>query len=248
MLAHRLDAAERERSLVFWQAASAAGHRIETMDDGEIAAAAAPDLPGPIFNQALGFAHLPNLVDRAIGHFRRHGVGGWVLADDPPWDGAVADATLARWALEAPLPSIETPGVVVRELARDEIGPWADIIVAASDMPAPIADAWRHLESHLALAAHHHRFVAEADGVPVGAGSLHLHHQLGWLRAGSVLPSHRGRGIQRALIVERVARAWRLGADAIGASTLEDGASAANVRRLGFRRIATRRSYPVDPA
>ncbi|MCV0403218.1 MAG: GNAT family N-acetyltransferase [Chloroflexi bacterium] len=247
-ISDRLDNAERESSIVFWEAAVAAGRRIAILDDGEIAASAAPDLPGPIFNQGLGFAHLPNLVDRAIAHFRDHGVTGWILADDPPWDGAVVDATLARWALESPLAPVEVPGLVVRELARDEIGPWADVIVAASEMPPAIGETWRELERHLALAAHHHRFVAEIDGTPVGAGSLHLHHQLGWLRAGSVLPSHRGRGVQRALIAERATHAWRLGADAVGASTLEGGASAANVERLGFRRVATRRSYVTDPA
>lgn len=247
-MADRLDDAERESSIVFWQAASAAGRAIAILDDGEIAAAAAADLPGPIFNQGLGFAHMPNLVDRALDHFRRHAVTAWILADDPPWEGAVADAAFARWALESPVEPVEVTGVVVRELARDEIGPWADVIVAASEMPPEIGETWRQLERHLALAAHHHRFVAEVDGTPVGAGSLHLHHQLGWLRAGSVLPSHRGRGVQRALIAERAAHAWRHGADAIGASTLEEGASAANVRRLGFRRVATRRSYVVEPA
>ncbi len=119
--------------------------------------------------------------------------------------------------------------------------------MAAGDLPEPIASAWRDLERHIALVAHHHRFVAEVDGRPVGAGSLHLHHHLGWLRAGAVLPTHRGRGIQRALIAYRGAHALRLGADMVGASAIEGGPSAANLERLGFRRVGTRRSYRAGP-
>jgi len=251
-IADRLDDGERESAVAFWNAAREAGYPIDVLDDGEIAVSASSALPGPIFNSALGFAHLPNLVDRAIAHFAANAVTGWVLADEPPWPNAPFDSTLARYALEPSEGVGEGVGeersddVRIRELPRDEIGPWANIIVTASAIPEPIATTWRELERHLALVTHHHRFVAEVDGRAVAAGSLHLHHQLGWLRAGSVLPSHRGRGIQRALITHRAERARRLGADLIGASALEGGASAANLERLGFRRVGTRGSYRAE--
>ena len=245
-VADRLDAVEREGAVAFWRAAIAAGFEVDVIDDGEIAVAVSPTLPGPIFNSALGFAHLPNLVDRALDHFGARSVTGWVLADEPPWPDADVDSTLARYAL--PAANIEPKGGIhVRELGREEIGPWAEVIVASSDLGDRVAEAWRALERHIALAAHHHRFVAELDGRPVGAGSLHLHHQLGWLRAGSVLPEYRGRGVQRALITDRAVHARRLGADLIGASAVEGGASAANLERLGFRRVATRHSYRAEP-
>lgn len=60
-VADRLDQAERESAVAFWRAAIAAGHRVDVLDDGEIAVAASATLPGPAFNMALGFAHLPNL-------------------------------------------------------------------------------------------------------------------------------------------------------------------------------------------
>ena len=245
-IADRLDHAERESALAFWAAATAAGHTLDVLDDGDIAACASATLPGPAFNMALGFAHLPNLVGRAVAHFQKNAVTGWVLADDPPWPDAIVDSTLGRYAIAASDEATETDGVRVRELPRTEIGPWAEVIVAASDLPPSVAAAWRDLEPQLALVAHHHRFVAEVDGRPVGAGSLHLHHQLGWLRAGSVLASHRGRGIQRALITHRAAHARRLGADLVGASALESSASAVNLERLGFRRVGTRRSYRAE--
>jgi MOSC domain-containing protein YiiM/ribosomal protein S18 acetylase RimI-like enzyme len=243
----RLDRVERESSIAFWAAARAAGLDVQVMDDGEIAAAAAPSLPGMAFNLALGFAHLPNLVHRALEHFATHGAAGWVIADDPPWSGASADGAYARWAAEpGAIPDVSLPdGTVVRELRRDDVGPWASVVVESSEMSAEVGRAWVVLEENLARAAHHHRFVAEIDGRPVAAGSVHTHHGVGWLRAGSVLPEFRGRGLQRALIAARADHARRAGCDLVGASTVEDGASARNVERLGFRRVGTRRSYPT---
>lgn len=248
-LAERLDQAERVSALAFWRAAAKAGREISILDDGDIAASAARDLPGPAFNTALGFAHLPNLVDRALAHFSTNGVTAWVLADDPPWPGATADTTLARWAVRPDALRAEPPleGAVIRELANTEVGPWSAVVVAASDLPPDIAQVWIDLEPHLARAAHHHRFVAEVDGEPVAAGSVHTHGGIGWLRAGSVLPEFRGHGLQRALITIRAEFARRAGCDTIGASTVEHGASGRNVEHLGFERIATRRNYPTTP-
>jgi GNAT superfamily N-acetyltransferase len=244
----RLDGAERASSLVFWAAAVAAGHEVHVLDDGEIAVVAAPSLPGPAFNTGLGFAHLPNLVDLALDHFRDHDVAGWVVADGPPWPGAAADTILARYAVEpSGVAAADTPGATVRELGRDEIGAWSEVITASSEFAAPVAAAWRSLEATLARAVHHHRYVVELDGQAVAAASLHTHHGLGWMRAGSVLPAYRGRGLQRSLLAFRAREALRRGCDLVGASAIEGGVSAANLEAMGFRRIGTRRSYRAAP-
>ena len=246
-LADRLDGAERSSTLSLWRAAQAGGTRLSVVDDGDIAISAAPDIPGPIFNQGLGFASLPNLVAMAVDHFASHGVTGWVWADAPPWPDSIADSTAVYGAGtvdEVPREPADE-GVVVRELARDEIGPWAAIIVEAAELPDAVAEAWRALEPHLALRPHDHRFVAEIDGRPVGTGALHTHHRVGWLRAGTVLSAFRGRGIQRALIGARIEHARRLGCDLVGASANQAGASARNMERTGFRTVAVRRRYRV---
>jgi MOSC domain-containing protein YiiM/GNAT superfamily N-acetyltransferase len=249
LLASRLDRAERSSSLSLWTAARDADVPLDIADDGELAVCAAPALPGPIFNLGLGFANLPNLVGRAIEHFRRHTTVGWVWADAPPWPGAVASGTAvyAGGAAREVDETDRTPdGVTVRQLARDEHGAWADVIVRAADLPGPVGDAWRLLEPRFALAPHDHRFVAEVDGRVVGTGGLHTHHQVGWLRAGTVLPEYRGRGIQRALIAARVRRAQELGCELVGASANQGGSSARNVRRAGMVEVAVRHRYRVD--
>ena len=251
LLANRLDGAERSSTLAVWRAAVASGARIALVDDGELAVSAAPDLPGPVFNMGLGFTSLPNLVDVAADHFARHRVTGWVWADEPPWPDAIVDSTAvygARQVLDEVPEAVGVEDVTVRELARDEIGPWAEIVVEAAELPGAVGAAWRALEPQLALEAHDHRFVAELDGRPVGAGLLHTHHRVGWLRAGTVLPEARGRGIQRALIAARIERARRLGCDLVGASAVAEGSSARNMEREGMRTVAVRRRYRVPAA
>ena len=115
-------------------------------------------------------------------------------------------------------------------------------------MDRATATAFADLEAHLAGEAHHHRFIAELEGRPVGTGSLHTHHHVGWLRAGVVMPEARGRGIQRALIGARAAHARALGCDLVGASANAGGVSARNLERVGAQTVAVRGRYRLDPA
>jgi GNAT superfamily N-acetyltransferase len=247
-LAARLDDAERSSNLSLWDAAMRSGARVHVIDEDGLAVAAAPDLPGPMFNQGFGFVSRPERIEQAREHFARHASTGWVWTDAPPWPGAVADADAVLAAIpvtdlpEPPLP----PGVTVRELGGRETGPWADAVVEAAGLEGAVADAWRALEPVYANGPHDHRFVAEVGGRVIGTGALHVRAGVGWLRAGTVLPSHRGRGIQRALIAARTVTARRLGADVVAGSANPGGPSAANLARLGFRVAARRARYRID--
>lgn len=246
--ASRLDRAVRSACLSLWRAAADGGAPVAILDDGDVAAAASPSLPGRTFNQAVGFAHLPNLVGLAIRHYTEHGSVGWVWADDEPWAGAVADgeavhATGHPSEQAAPAPE----GLAIRELSRTEVGPWAEVMIAANGMAGSLAGTWRSMERGLALAPHDHRFLGEIDGSPVAAAAIHTHHGVGYLRAGSVLSAHRGRGIQRALIAARIAHAARLGCDLVGSIADAGSSSARNLERSGLRVVATRHAYRVDP-
>jgi GNAT superfamily N-acetyltransferase len=247
--ASRLDRAVRSASLSLWRAAAEGGAPVAILDDGDVAAAACGSLPGRTFNQAIGFAHLPNLVGMAIRHFTEHGAIGWVWADEQPWAGAVAEgeAVHATGQPSDLVASAAPERLVIRELSRTEVGPWAEVMIAANRMPPAFAVAWRAMERGLALAPHDHRFLGEIDGSPVAAGAIHTHHGVGYLRAGSVLPDFRGRGIQRALIAARVIHAARLGCDLVGSIADAESSSARNLERSGLRVVAVRRAYRVDP-
>jgi MOSC domain-containing protein YiiM/ribosomal protein S18 acetylase RimI-like enzyme len=248
VVAARLDRAVRSACVSLWGAAVDGGAPVAILDDGEIAAAASPALPGRTFNQAIGFAHLPNLVPIAVDHFRAHGATGWVWAEEPPWPGALPEDE----AVHAVAPTAEVTrgtapdGLLIRELGRDEVGDWAEVMIVANEMGGRFADAWRAMERRLALAPHDHRFIGEVDGRPVAAGALHTHHGVGYLRAGSVLPTHRRRGIQRAMLEARVAHAGRIGCELVGSVADVGSSSARNLERIGLRVAAIRGAYRID--
>lgn len=250
VLAARLDQAVRSASLSLWRAAVAGGAEIAILDDGDLAVAASRALPGRTFNQGVGFAHLPNLVDVAVEHLRSHRATGWVWIEEPPWPGAVADgrAALAVGAAASTRSSDPPAGLAVRELGRDEVGAWAEVMIMANEMPGELADAWRAMERELARAPHDHRFIGEIDGRPVAAGAIHTHHGVGYLRAGSVLPAFRGRGIQRAMIEARVRHVARLGCDLVGSIADAGSSSLRNLERVGMRVVTERQAYRIDPA
>lgn len=255
------DAAERHNTAVrmddaaagwcraLWRSARAGGETVHTVLEGDLSVAAAPDVPHPSFNTAIGLVMVPQLVGMATRHFDRHGVRGTLLSDAPPLPDLQLTWELGVHAVDpSAVERLEPASAVeVRELERDEIGPWSEIVAVASEMDAPVARAWSASEGGLATDGHHHRFIAYLDGAPVGAASLHTHHGIGWLCAASVLPEARGRGVQRALLVARAERAPGLRCELLGASAVDGGASAENLRRLGFRRIATRNVYTYEP-
>jgi MOSC domain-containing protein YiiM/ribosomal protein S18 acetylase RimI-like enzyme len=251
LVAVDLDHAEAAWCRALWRAAEAAGEAVHVIADGDLSVCAAPEIAHPSFNSALGLVMLPHLVGIATRHFDRYGVSGTLLTDTPPLPDLPVVAELGRHVLE-PSALRDEPGasetdIAIRELRRDEIGPWADVVIRASDLSGATARAWRAAEHGLAAAAHHRRFVAYLGDEPVGAGSLHTHHGVGWMSAGSVVAEARGRGVQRRLITARVRRAAELRCEVVGASAVAGGASEANLRKLGFRQIATRRDYRYDP-
>ena len=185
----------------------------------------------------------------ALDHFRRNGVTGWVLGRRAAVAGRGRRLDPARrYAMEAeaPRPADES-GVTVRGLGRDEVG----------------AVGRRHRRRPATCRTDDRRGVAGAGApprarrrttigsspswtaLPVGAGSLHTHHRVGWLRAGSVLPAYRGRGIQRALIARahraRPAAGLRHGRR-VGHRGRRLGAPTSSASGLRTRR-PTRRSY-----
>jgi len=224
----RIDRAEQASSLAVWRAAVAAGYEVDILDEPEFAAAAAPALPGPIFNTAYGVANFTERLDRAVALFRDHESVGWVWASEAPWPMAVVDSTAVYAAapVERLVPrSLPDTDVTIREVGRHETGDWARVVVEAAELRGDVAQAWRDLEPALARGPSFHRFIAELDGRPVGTGAIHIDRDVGWLRAGT---------------------AGELGCDLVGASADSSSISARNLERLGFEIAATRQRVRIN--
>lgn len=70
---------------------------------------------------------------------------------------------------------------------------------------------------------------------PAAAAALRIHERLAGLFADSTVTCFRGKGLQTALILERLNQAIRAGCDLATASTFPGSVSERNYQRLGFR-------------
>jgi MOSC domain-containing protein YiiM/GNAT superfamily N-acetyltransferase len=215
----RLDWAFGKSALADWREAEAGGMDIRIVADGELVMAAAPSEQGARYNQALGIARLPNLVDEAMAFFDANGVVGWIVADTELWPEAVAD-----------------PPLDVFGAAPDEVAP--------ADPPAGVV-----VEIDPAYDGRHEvRIRACAGDVEVGRAWLYAYRDTGWLRGAFVEPAWRGKGLQRALTSARARLAAERGCTVVGATAQPGTVSHENMYRSGMRRLGNRSQYRYVPA
>jgi GNAT superfamily N-acetyltransferase len=251
---------ERESWLATWRAAGAAGFDVRILDRGDMAAAASPDLPGPVFNRAFGMRQVPLHRPAMEALFRDAGVPGWLVVDagDPSFDGVELerpsgvhagsiDEVLARGATVA-VGAVD--GLVISAIdPADAAGMarWTEVFITGYGMDAAEADAWRRIDPILVHARGYHHVLAALDGRDVAASAMFVRRRVAAIGPTVVLPDARGRGIQPALIVDRARRAAAAGARQIHATAGLDGPSARNLERLGIHRVWTRGLVRVDP-
>ncbi len=247
-----LDSVERNQALHFWRGARDAGHDVRILESGELAAAAAPAMPQPVFSRALGMRQLPNLLGRVLDFYRRHEAVGWIVANaaDPPWLGAAADQ--ARAILVAPTADVEdapaVPDLAVRVLLPDDVDRAVEVILADWEAPPELARAFR--DGSRAASRVHGHFVlgAELRGELVGTGRLHVRRGVGLMGGAAVLTRARGRGIHRALIAARARLAAEHGCAWLAAQANAGAGAERNLEALGLRRIWTAADYRFDPS
>ena len=83
-------------------------------------------------------------------------------------------------------------------------------------------------------------FLAEVGGSAAGGGVVILHEGIASLGGASTLPEFRNRGIQTALLRERLAFAARAGCEIAMVTTMPGTISQRNVERQGFRVVYSR--------
>ena len=251
-----LEAVENDAWLAMWHAAAEAGYDVRVLAHGDLAAVASPAFPGSVFNRSFGMRTVPIHRARVEGHWRAAGVSGWHVAgiDDPGFAGETpedpvgvhlgpVEVVLARAAHEA-----APAGLTVRSVDPANAGDvraFADLFVEAFEIEGALADGWRRFNPILVRAKGYHQLIASLDGRDVGVAASFTRRRVIWLGGGAVLPAARGRGIQRALIVERIRRGVEAGAHRATATADIGTVSAANLEALGLRRIWTRASYRV---
>ncbi len=255
-----LEAVENDAWLAMWRSAAEAGLDVRVLAHGDLAAVASPELPGSVFNRSFGMRTVPIQRPLVEALWREAGVTGWHVAgvDDPTFAGQEAaeavgvhlgtvEVALARAASGA---AAHAPaGLAVRSVEPGDLDGarrWADLFITAFEVDGAAADAWRRFNPLLVRVRGYHQLIASLDGRDVAVAASYTRRRVVWLGGGAVLPEARGRGIQRALIVERIRRGVEAGAHRAFATADLGSVSGANLEALGLRHIWTRASYRFD--
>jgi ribosomal protein S18 acetylase RimI-like enzyme len=92
------------------------------------------------------------------------------------------------------------------------------------------------------------RFLARRGGAIAGGASLRIDRGVAQLAGAATMPEHRRRGVQSALLRQRLASAAARGCDVAVVTTSPGSKSAANVQRFGFQLLYVRAVLIKPPA
>jgi len=235
------------------------GLRVENIADATLLLA--PGLPDSMFNRAMGLGLRSEAdasrVEAIAAAYRGAKCTRWWLHWNPhslPSGFAQQLATMgftqpARRSWAKVLRGTQAAPAVATDLgiapaAREQVGDVMHAITTAFEMPPFMAGWLASLQTRPSW-----RLYAVTDGArAVGGGCLYLSGDLAWLGMGAVLPSHRRRGGQGALMARRIADAIEAGARHIVTETGEPIAdepnpSLANMKRCGFVTVASRLNF-----
>ena len=175
----------------------------------------------------------------------------------------LADPSLLNLLNERGYRPIEYSNVLVREISREDLQSWPDPTSSITVRKPAIEEAAHYSEVVMKCffengevspqlldifiscfqAAGTFFFMAEVDGVPAGGGMMSIHYGVASLGGAGTLPEFRNRGVQKALLLERLATAADQGCDLAMVATAPGSGSQRNVERLGFRPVYTRTKF-----
>jgi GNAT superfamily N-acetyltransferase len=150
--------------------------------------------------------------------------------------------------LRLPVTSPPVEGVDVKPCAAAEFDEWLDVTVdgfahpdavgvrSHEDFPREgVAGALRDMAG-----AGTESFLAYVDGRPAGGASMRCAEGVAQLTGASTVPAYRRRGVQAALLGDRLRRAGAAGCDVAVVSTLPGSTSQKNVQAKGFALLYAR--------
>ena len=153
-------------------------------------------------------------------------------------------------AISLPAPQRDIAGATVARTAEAETAQWIDVL--ASSFAAPDAYDGPIVEEHVdrgALDALLEQtseidgfmaYLARRNGEVAGAGGMRIAHGVAQLCGAGTLPAHRRRGVQTALLQQRLADAAHAGCDIAVVTTQPGSVSQQNVQRQGFELLYAR--------
>ena len=140
----------------------------------------------------------------------------------------------------------DVSNITVRVAGPDDVKVWSEISARGWSHDHP-EFAGMMLELGEVMAAREHTvcFIAEFDGTPGAAGALCLHEGVALFGGSATVPELRRRGLQSALLRERMRYAFVHGYDLAMMAAMPGSDSQRNAERAGFRIAYTRTKWQL---
>lgn len=136
--------------------------------------------------------------------------------------------------------------IVVERVGRAGFEDYYRTLVEVWSTEVEEAASWRDSMLRALDGGRHHYYLARVAGEPVGTAGMITRERSVYLVGGSVLERHRGRGIYRALLDERLRHASELGYT-LATTQAREATSAPILDRLGFETLYRSRVYKWPP-
>jgi GNAT superfamily N-acetyltransferase len=135
-------------------------------------------------------------------------------------------------------------GIRVRIISPEEAQLWAEINARGWSYEHPeMREVLLGFSAIVAARSHSVNFMAELDGVPGAVGSLSIHKGVALFSGSTTIPEMRRRGLQSALLGERMRYAAEHGCDLASIVTMPGSNSQRNAERNGFFIAYTRMKW-----
>ncbi len=130
--------------------------------------------------------------------------------------------------------------LTTRTVSQAEADIWARTAAEGWSETTGASDLMVNIGRVFAVTAGTHLYLAELEGKPIAAATMHLHDGVALMAGASTIPSARGRGAQLALLERRLQDAFANGCDIAMMGALPGSISQRNAERHGFRIAYTR--------
>jgi hypothetical protein len=132
------------------------------------------------------------------------------------------------------------PGVSVEKIPKEQVDLWTLTVSQGFSENFPVTQEILEVMRTFALGQNVECYLARVDGAVAGGGTLTMHDGIAGLFGASTLPAFRKRGVQKALLEARMARAVEARCDLAVCLAQPGSISQRNVMRQDFSVLYTR--------
>jgi hypothetical protein len=217
--------------------------------------------PSPDVNHACLLRTTPQGVDsliaETIAHFESKDIPTTIFVSPACTPANLSEHLLRRGFVEQPakeawltldllnseMPALPSAHMVTREILAHETLTFAEIFMAAFEMPVAFAPYLvQILEPSMHLSIIHH-YMALVDEQPVGICTTLCHENICILGSAGVLPTHRKSGAATYLAIKAMTEAREQGSDTVIVQTTSGGWLERVLCANGFEKVFTRTCY-----